>query len=274
MHFLLFSYSWSTFLSYEGIKIVLRQLLSPLGCNEPAYACGGAGVVEDASAAQNVGAGCCPGAEMVLASCVLNIQGQLAGGKGSRAENSGGHCCKNDVLDCPTHGSSSLFQQSFLTEMESPSYLAGAWTPVGCVEQKPVVDSSGKAQMQPVLHGGWPTPQLPPQVKPLDSLRNCRAESVPTPRTAVIIAASKKFLIVCLLMNHSPVWRWVSSSSMDVNKKCSTGTGQRRNFESSSSTSGQRSSAQQSAEDEYSQGRERQREEFGDRDRFPSDLKG
>jgi hypothetical protein len=28
-----------------------------LGCNEPAYAAGGIGVVEDASAAQNVGAG-------------------------------------------------------------------------------------------------------------------------------------------------------------------------------------------------------------------------
>ena len=33
------------------------RLFCRLGCNEPAYACGGAGVVEDASAAQNVGAG-------------------------------------------------------------------------------------------------------------------------------------------------------------------------------------------------------------------------
>jgi hypothetical protein len=43
--------------SYEYIKMVLPRLLSPLGCNEPAYACGGIGVVEDASAAQNIGAG-------------------------------------------------------------------------------------------------------------------------------------------------------------------------------------------------------------------------
>jgi len=75
---------------------------------------------------------------------------------------------------------------------------------VGCVEQKPVVDSSGKAQMQPVLHGGWPTPQLPPQAKPWGSLRNWRAESVPAPRTAVSIAASnrffKKFQFISLLL--------------------------------------------------------------------------
>ena len=32
-------------------------VISPLGCNESAYACGGIGIVEDASATQNVGAG-------------------------------------------------------------------------------------------------------------------------------------------------------------------------------------------------------------------------
>jgi hypothetical protein len=94
------------------MKMILPQLMSPLGCNEPAYACGGIGVVEDASAAQNVGAGLCPAAEMVLASCVLNSQRQLASGNRSRAENSGGHCRENDVLDCLTHGSSSLLQQA------------------------------------------------------------------------------------------------------------------------------------------------------------------
>jgi hypothetical protein len=47
---------------------------------------------------------------MVLASCVLNIQGQLAGGKRSRAKNGGSHRRKNDVLDFLTHGSSSLLQ--------------------------------------------------------------------------------------------------------------------------------------------------------------------
>jgi hypothetical protein len=79
--------------------------MSPLGCNKPAYARVEAGL-QDASAAQNIGAGCCPGAEMVLASCVLNNQRQLAGGKRSRAENSGGQRCKNDVLDFPAHGHS------------------------------------------------------------------------------------------------------------------------------------------------------------------------
>jgi len=91
---------------------------------------------------------------MVLASCVLDIQGQLAGRKRSRAENGDGHCCKNDVLDFLTHNSSSLLQHlQQKTNPTAPSYLAGGWTPVGYVEQKPLVDSSGKAQMQPVLHG-------------------------------------------------------------------------------------------------------------------------
>jgi hypothetical protein len=74
---------------------------------------------------------------------------------------------------------------------------------VGCVEQKPVVDSSGKAQMQPLLQGLF-APQLPPQAKPLASLRNCRAESVPAPATAVSIAASNRFLMTFLFMIHPP----------------------------------------------------------------------
>jgi hypothetical protein len=83
------------------------------------------------------------------------------------------------------------------------NYFAGGCTPVGCVEQKPVVDSSGKAQMQPVLHG-WVESQPPPQAKPLASLRNCRAESVPAQSTAAIIAASNIFLIAFRFMIHSP----------------------------------------------------------------------
>jgi hypothetical protein len=73
------------------------------------------------------------------------------------------------------------------------------------VEQKPVLDSSGKAQMHPVLQGLLAL-QPPPQERFVASLRNCRAESVPTPRTAAIIAASNMFLIVCLLMIHSPLF--------------------------------------------------------------------
>jgi hypothetical protein len=34
-----------------------------------------------------------------------------------------------------------------------PRYFAGDWSPVGCDEQNPVVDSRGKAQMQPVEQG-------------------------------------------------------------------------------------------------------------------------
>jgi len=45
---------------------------------------------------------------MVQASCVLNNQRQLAGGNRSRAENSGRHRGKNDVLDCASHGRSFL----------------------------------------------------------------------------------------------------------------------------------------------------------------------
>lgn len=75
---------------------------------------------------------------------------------------------------------------------------------MGCVEQKPVVDSSGKAQMQPLLQGLF-APQLPPQANPFALLRNCRAESAPALRTAVIIAASNVFLITFLLMIFTPL---------------------------------------------------------------------
>jgi uncharacterized protein YjcR len=49
---------------------------------------------------------------MVLASCVLNIQRQLSSGNRSRAQNSGGHPSKNNVLDSLTHGSSSFLPNS------------------------------------------------------------------------------------------------------------------------------------------------------------------
>jgi hypothetical protein len=49
---------------------------------------------------------------MVLASCVLNIQRQLPSGNRSRAENSGGHSRKNDVLDNLTHALYSFTEQA------------------------------------------------------------------------------------------------------------------------------------------------------------------
>jgi hypothetical protein len=70
---------------------------------------------------------------------------------------------------------------------------------VGCVEQKPVVDSNGKAQMQPLLQGLF-APQLPPHVvNPLALLRNWRAETVPAQRTAETIAV-KNIVFILLLM--------------------------------------------------------------------------
>jgi hypothetical protein len=48
---------------------------------------------------------------VVLASCVLNSRRQLASGKRSRAENSGGHRRKNDVLDLPFHDHSFFFDK-------------------------------------------------------------------------------------------------------------------------------------------------------------------
>jgi hypothetical protein len=74
------------------------------------------------------------------------------------------------------------------------------WTPVGCDEQNPVVDSSGKAQMQPVEQG-CTLLQLPLQAaKPLLSVLSWRADTVPAHRTAVTIAARNVDLTIFLLM--------------------------------------------------------------------------
>lgn len=59
--------------------------------------------------------------------------------------------------------------------------------------------------MQPVEQG-CVLLQLPLQAaKPLASVRNWRAETVPTQRTAVTIVASNVDLITFLLMIHSPL---------------------------------------------------------------------
>jgi hypothetical protein len=78
---------------------ITRRRACRFGGDEIARAARESGL-NDASAAQNVGAGLCLAAEMVLASCVLNIQRQLASGKRSRAESSSCHQCKDYVLDC------------------------------------------------------------------------------------------------------------------------------------------------------------------------------
>jgi hypothetical protein len=80
------------------------------------------------------------------------------------------------------------------------SYFAGAWTPVGCDEQNPFVDSRGKAQMQPLLQCTVAL-QLPRQAaKPFALLRNWRAESVPAHRTDIPIATSNTVLIFSVMI--------------------------------------------------------------------------
>jgi hypothetical protein len=84
--------------------------------------------------------------------------------------------------------------------LSTTSYFVGTRNPVGCDEQKPVVDSRGKAQMQPVAHG-CTLLQLPLQAaKLLLSLRSWRAETVPAHSTAVIMAARNVDLSIFLRM--------------------------------------------------------------------------
>jgi hypothetical protein len=49
-----------------------------------------------------------------------------------------------------------------------------------------------KEQKQ-LLGQGWMALQVPLQAKPLGSLRNCRAETVPALKTAMTMAPNKKF---------------------------------------------------------------------------------
>jgi hypothetical protein len=87
-----------------------------------------------------------------------------------------------------------------LTGVIHPGYFGGDWSPVGCDEQNPIVDSRGKAQMQPLEHC-CPLVHAPLQAAiPLVLARNWRAETVPAQRTAVTIAASNVDLIIFLPM--------------------------------------------------------------------------
>jgi hypothetical protein len=56
-----------------------------------------------------------------------------------------------------------------------------------------------KEQKQPVAHGCVEL-QVPPQAKPLVSVCNWRAETVPAHRTAAAIAARIVFLVVLLMI--------------------------------------------------------------------------
>ena len=57
-----------------------------------------------------------------------------------------------------------------------------------------------KEQKQ-LLGQGWMALQVPLQAKPLGSLRNCRAETVPALKTAMTMAPNKKFCVVFLMID-------------------------------------------------------------------------
>jgi hypothetical protein len=78
-------------------------------------------------------------------------------------------------------------------------YFFGEVTPASFVVQNAVVGVV-KEQTQLEVGQGWVALQVPPQVNPLTPLRNCRAETVPTQRTAVTMAPSNAFLMVFLVM--------------------------------------------------------------------------
>jgi hypothetical protein len=57
-----------------------------------------------------------------------------------------------------------------------------------------------KEQKQ-LLGQGWMALQVPLQAKPLGSLRNCRAETVPALKTAMTMVPNKKFCVVFLMID-------------------------------------------------------------------------
>jgi hypothetical protein len=72
-------------------------------------------------------------------------------------------------------------------------------TPASFVVQNPVVGVV-KEQTQLAVGQGRVALQVPLQVDPWTPLRSCRAETVPTQRTAMASAARNVFLIVLLMI--------------------------------------------------------------------------
>ena len=80
-----------------------------------------------------------------------------------------------------------------------------------------MVDSSGKAQMQPVLQGLF-APQLPPQVaEAFASLRNCRAETVPAQRTPMTSAVKNIDFIFFMMLSSLLQDRTCSITASTIN---------------------------------------------------------
>jgi hypothetical protein len=147
---------------------------------------------------------------------------QLPGGNRSRAENGHDYCRKREVLDGLPHDLSSLSITSPDEGTAASSYFKTDAPGIGCDEQNGLPVSMGTIQRQPVRQG-LVALQPPPQVaKPLASLRNCRAETVPAQRTPMTSAVKNidsiffmiAFLLVALTERSSteqrpvtvPVW--------------------------------------------------------------------
>jgi hypothetical protein len=82
---------------------ITRRGACRFGECEIAHAYVGSGLRKDAGAAENLGTACIAGAE-ASAGGALNILGQLAGGKRSRAKNGRQHRCQPQVLEeIPAH---------------------------------------------------------------------------------------------------------------------------------------------------------------------------
>src|SRR5260221_7820051 len=123
----------------------------------------------------------------------LSVLFQLQGGNSPRGHNG----CQNGCEQC---GFGNLFNHVYkLLSIKKPDDglgfrprdFAGDWSPVGCDEQNPVVDSRGKAQIQPVEQG-CVLLQLPLQAaKPFASDRSWQAETVPRKAPALPIVQTK-----------------------------------------------------------------------------------
>jgi hypothetical protein len=80
----------------------------------------------------------------------------------------------------------------------------GDTTPAGRDVQN-AVNGVVKEQKQPLAQGRVAL-QVPPQVvEPWESFRNCRAETVPAERTAVIMAIRNVFLMILFVINTPPI---------------------------------------------------------------------
>jgi hypothetical protein len=194
-------------------KTLLFELLSWLGSDKLARTYRGSGVVEDARAAQNVGAACFLGAEAPAGN--LSSQRQLPRRNRSRAENGHRHRCQKRVLNCLAHDSPFLSRLGRRRRIWPGHFLLslmggfhGCWFPAGTAPANFVVQNavSGvvKEQTQPAVAHGLVALQVPPQVgDAFTPSRNWRAETVPAQRAARTNAANAKvwmfFLIIALL---------------------------------------------------------------------------